>query len=226
MRIAVKSLLALASVLLVYMCYRSIMNPIEFDREKDIRDKAVIARLVDVRKAQIAYKETNGVYAANFDELLKFVKEGSIEMISKKGELTDEQLEKGLTEEKALALTEEEASNYGIENYLEFKENFRRDTIFVNVLEHVFGKGYNVDSMAYVPFLKDTKFEMESNIIKSKSGIEIPLFEARTPFKTYLNGLNRQEIINLSKQAEALNKYPGLKVGDKESPNNNAGNWE
>ena len=146
MRIAVKSLLALASVLLVYMCYRSIMNPIEFDREKDIRDKAVIARLVDVRKAQIAYKETNGVYAANFDELLKFVKEGSIEMISKKGELTDEQLEKGLTEEKALALTEEEAPNYGIENYLEFKENFRRDTIFVNVLEHVFGKGYNVDS--------------------------------------------------------------------------------
>ena len=96
MRIAVKSLLALASVLLVYMCYRSIMNPIEFDREKDIRDKAVIARLVDVRKAQIAYKETNGVYAANFDELLKFVKEGSIEMISKKGELTDEKLQKVL----------------------------------------------------------------------------------------------------------------------------------
>ena len=58
MRIAVKSLLVLASVLLVYMCYRSIMNPMEFDKEKDIRDKAVIARLVDIRKAQIAYKET------------------------------------------------------------------------------------------------------------------------------------------------------------------------
>lgn len=226
MRIAVKSLLVLASVLLVYMCYRSIMNPMEFDKEKDIRDKAVIARLVDIRKAQIAYKETNGVYASNFDELLKFVKEGSIEMISKKGELTDEQLEKGLTEEKALVLTEEEAPNYGIEDYLEFKENFRRDTIFVNVLEHVFGKGYNVDSMAYVPYTKDTKFEMEANIIKSKSGIEIPLFEARTSYKTYLNGLNRQEIINLTKQDEALNRYPGLKVGDKESPNNNAGNWE
>ena len=226
MRIAVKTLLALASVLLVYMCYRSIMNPIEFGREKEVRDKAVIAKLIDIRKAQIAYRENKGVYAKNFDELLKYVKEGSIEMISKKGELTDEQLEKGLTEEIALNLTEADAPKYGIENYLEFKENFRRDTIYVSVLEQLFGKDYNVDSMAYVPFLKDVKFEMESNIIKSKSGIDVPLFEARIPYKIYLDGLNRQEIINRTKQDEALNRYPGLKVGDKENSNNNAGNWE
>ena len=67
MRIVFKTLLVLASIALAFICYRSIMDPIEFDREKNIRDKAVISRLVDIRKAQIAYKDSKGVYAASFD---------------------------------------------------------------------------------------------------------------------------------------------------------------
>ncbi|MCQ2210362.1 MAG: cytochrome P450 [Paludibacteraceae bacterium] len=226
MRIAFKTLLVLTSVFLVYMCYRSIMNPIEFDREKAVRDKAVIAKLIDIRKAQIAYKDAKGVYTDNFDTLLHFIKEDSVMMISKKGELTDEQLEKGLTEEIAVALTEENAAQYGIEDYYNFKENFRRDTSYVSVLVNLYGEGYNVDSLAYVPYLNNVKFEMETGDNKTKSGIVIPLFEARTPYKTYLEGMDRQEIINLTKQAIALGKYEGLKVGDKVNPNNNAGNWE
>lgn len=226
MKIAFKTLLVLASVFLVYMCYRSIMDPIEFDRDKAVRDKAVIARLVDIRKAQIAYKDEKGKYAANFDQLLKFIKEDSVMMIFKKGELTDSQLEKGLTEELALSLTEEDAPKYGIEDYNEFKENFRRDTSYVPVLSSVFGEGYNADSLRYVPFKGNTEFEMETADHTTKSGIVIPLFEAKTSFKTYLEGLNKQEIVNLTKQAETLGKYAGLKVGDVVSPNNNSGNWE
>ncbi|MBP5423484.1 MAG: hypothetical protein IJ916_05390 [Paludibacteraceae bacterium] len=226
MRIVFKTLLVLASIALAFICYRSIMDPIEFDREKNIRDKAVISRLVDIRKAQIAYKDSKGVYAASFDSLLKFVKEGNVMMISKKGELTDAQLEKGMTEEIALALTEEDAPKYGIEDYYAFKENFRRDTSYVSVLTSVFGEGYKIDSLAYVPFTNGEKFELEIGENTTKSGIVIPLFEARTPYKTYLNGLNKQEIINLTKTAEALGKYEGLKVGDAFNPNNNAGNWE
>ena len=67
---------------------------------------------------------------------------------------------------------------------------------------------------------------METTMHKTVSGIEIPLFEAKIPYKEYLNGLNKQEIINLSKTATELGKYEGLKVGDIYSPNNNAGNWE
>ena len=226
MRIAFKTLLTIASIMLAYMCYRSIMDPIEFEQAKAERDKAVIAKLVDIRKAQIAYKEAKGVYTNNFDSLIHFLKYDSLMMISKKGELTDEQLEKGLTEEIALALTEENAAMYGIENLAEFKENFRRDTTYVPVLPNVFGAGYKVDSMAYVPFIPNKKFEMETTMHKTVSGIEIPLFEAKIPYREYLNGLNKQEIINLSKTATELGKYEGLKVGDIYSPNNNAGDWE
>ena len=226
MRIAFKTLLVLASIMLAFMCYRSIMDPIEFGNEKEKRDKAVIARLIDIRKAQIAYKEANGVYAETFEKLNDFIKNGKVTMVSKKGELTDDQLAKGLTEEIALNLEEADAAKYGIEDYYSFKENFRRDTNYVSVKSSVFGDNYNVDSIAYVPFMGDTKFEMSVGENETKSGIVIPLFEARTPFKTYLDGLNKQEIINLTKQQVALGKYEGLKVGDASTPNNNAGNWE
>ena len=127
-----------------------------------------------------------------------------------------------LTEEIALALTEENAANYGIENLEEFKANFRRDTSYVPVLPNVFSEGYSVDSLAYVPGFHGKKFELATTMHKTVSGIEIPLFEAKVSYKDYLEGLNKQEIINLTKTATELGKYEGLKVGDIYSPNNNA----
>ena len=60
MKVTLKLLLAVAVVLLAYMCYQSIMTPIKFDKEKEIRDDAIIARLIEIRKAQIEYKNVKG----------------------------------------------------------------------------------------------------------------------------------------------------------------------
>ena len=53
MKVTLKILLAAAVVLLVYMCYKSVTGPIEYDDQKTIRDNAIIARLIEIRKAQI-----------------------------------------------------------------------------------------------------------------------------------------------------------------------------
>jgi len=53
MKVTLKILLAVAVVLLAYMCYRSIMGPIEFKDERDRRENLIKARLIDIRKAQI-----------------------------------------------------------------------------------------------------------------------------------------------------------------------------
>jgi hypothetical protein len=38
---------------------------------------------------------------------------------------------------------------------------------------------------------------------------------------------NEQLVINLNERMEKKqNKFPGVKVGDLQEPNNNAGNWE
>ena len=117
MRNVLKALLIVASVLLAYMCYRSVMNPIEFAEQKAVRDAVVIEKLVNIRKAQIAYCEANGKYAGKMQNLIDFVNTGVIPKVAKKGELTDEQMKAGLTEEIAIALLPEDAAKYGIANY-------------------------------------------------------------------------------------------------------------
>jgi hypothetical protein len=55
-----------------------------------------------------------------------------------------------------------------------------------------------------------------------QSGAPLNLFQAQTPYETYLGGLNTQELANLKDLQTKLGKYCGLRVGDIEQPNNNA----
>ena len=66
---------------------------------------------------------------------------------------------------------------------------------------------------------------MESTI-KLVSGVHVPLFEARMPYKALCHGLDNQLRINLDAERRDQNKYEGLQVGSVTAPNNNAGNWE
>ena len=220
--------LALCALVLVYICYASIMGPINFDKEKAIREKAVIARLIDIRKAQTEYRNLNQQqYTANFDTLIDFVKNQKLPFIYKQGELNDKQLEDGLTEKKAINIIEK-AKKTG--RYDEVKkwglENFKRDTMWVAVLDTIFPKGFNADSLRYVPFGNGTQFEMEVRNDTAKSGAPICLLEVRTPYEVYLNGLDKQEIANMKDVQTKLGKYCGLMIGSLETANNNAGNWE
>ena len=60
----------------------------------------------------------------------------------------------------------------------------------------------------------------------TKSGAPLNLFQAQVAYDVYLGDLDKQQLVNLKDMQEKLGKYLGLKVGDIEQPNNNAGNWE
>ena len=66
---------------------------------------------------------------------------------------------------------------------------------------------------------------MESTI-KTVSGVQVPLFEARMPYNALCKGMDNQLRINKDAECEDQNKYKGLQVGSVSAPNNNAGNWE
>ena len=103
-------LLAVTIVGLAYICYRSIMGPIEFEEERDYREKAIIARLIDIRTAQVEYRNILKIgYADNLDSLIEFVKTSQMPVILKEGELDDKQLERGLTEKKAMEIINKSA---------------------------------------------------------------------------------------------------------------------
>ncbi|NDV81799.1 hypothetical protein [Bacteroides sp. 51] len=228
MKTVINIVLGLCACALVYICYASIMGPINFDNEKKIRDRAVVARLIDIRKAQQEYRMLHQQkYTASFDTLIDFVKNAKIPFVAKEGVLSDKQLEDGLTERKAMAIINkakktgkwDEVKKNGL-------ENFKRDTMWVAVIDTIFPKGFNADSLRYVPFGNGKQFEMATKSDTTKSGAPIYLLEAKTPYTVYLNGLDKQEIVNIIDVQTKLGKYPGLMMGSIEIPNNNAGNWE
>lgn len=221
-------ILGLIACALVYICYGSIMGPINFEKAKTLREKQVIARLVDIRKAQVEYRNQNdGNYTADFDTLIDFVKTQKIPFVKKEGVLSDDQLKDGLTEKKAMRIINKAKKT---NNWREVKkkglENFKRDTFWVAVLDTIYPRGFNADSLKFVPFGNGKTFEMACKTDTSKSGMPVHLFEAKTPYDVYLSGLDKQEIINLKDVRSKLGKYAGLQVGSIETPNNNAGNWE
>lgn len=227
-KLALNLLLVVAIAGLAFICYRSIMDPIEFSEERKSREKDIIARLIDIRTAQIEYRNYHkGEYTDNFDTLIDFVKTAQMPIVLKVGELNDEQLERGLTEQKALdMIAKAKKTNKWGDVDKEGLREFRRDTTWIALIDTIYGKDFNADSLKYVPYSNGVVFEMATSCDTTKSGTAQWLFEARTPYETYLTGVNDQEMHNLISNQKKLGRYCGLKVGDVEQPNNNAGNWE
>ncbi len=228
MKTVINLVLAACVVGLVYICYGSIMGPIQFDKEKAIREKAIIERLINIRKAQMEYRTMHkGAYTKSFDTLIAFVKTAKLPFVKKEGALTDAQLESGMTEKKAMEIINKaKKTNKWDEVKKEGLENFKRDTMWVAVMDTIFPKGFNADSLAFVPYGNGAKFEMETRSDTTKSGAPLNLFQAQVAYDVYLKGINDQELRNLKDLQGKLGKYLGLRVGDIEQPNNNAGNWE
>lgn len=197
-------------IVLAYLIYSTIEKPIQFEKEKKARYEATINRLKDIRKAELAYKDVYGKFTGSWDTLINFVKDGTLPLVRKIGMLTDSMIDAGWTEQKALK-----------------EGKIIRDTVRISVLDSIFKKGYDINSINKVP-LKDTTayFSLGARQILTGSGLKVPVFEAKVHNNVLLHGLNKQEIINLNEASRMNGKYPGLKVGSLEETNNNAGNWE
>lgn len=210
---------------LVYACIKSIMEPINFNKQKAYRETVGIQRMKDVRTLQEAFKSVSGHFTASADSLVDFYKNGKMEVIMQIGSnddslavATTEKLKKsrrGITPEQMYELYKKgEHLVFSISSKVDVK-----DTLFNT------RNNFNIDSLKYIPFSQGDTIQMES-VIKEVSGVKVPLFEARMPYKSLLKGLDNQLRINLDADRKAMNRYEGLQVGSVSAPNNNAGNWE
>ncbi|MDN4754141.1 hypothetical protein QYZ87_06310 [Porphyromonadaceae bacterium W3.11] len=234
MKIITRILLTIAIIGLGWACFSSIQGPIDFKRTKDSRDQAIIKELQDIRKAQVAYKQTYNVHAASFAELKKWLESGSVRSVRKEMELTEDQLKKGMTEEKAVEIVKKakatgkwnEAEKEGLSIVKDgVRRSFTRDTVLVDAMSAVFPNGRDLSRFGYVPGT-DIMFDMDTASVQTQSGFNIKIFQASVLFKDYLNDLNQNELANLIDKKEQLGHFPGLKVGSLTEINNNAGNWE
>lgn len=210
MKTALNVVFTIIIIVLIYFLVESIMHPIRFNREKDARETAIKARLIDIRTAQEAFKSVKGYYTGSFDTLITFLKTDSLPLVFKRGSLTDEMIAAGITSER-------EAVKKGL---------ISRDTSYIAVRDSIFNKGYPIDQLRYVPGTENEEFKMAAARVMTTSMVLVNVFEAYVLNDVFLADLDRQLVVNYNELRTKITGFPGMKVGDIRVPNNNAGNWE
>jgi len=194
-------------VLLAWQVVKSIQAPIKFSNEQKTRETKVVERLIDIRNAEVMYKNATSKYTNSFDTLIHFCQTAEIPIVKIVPDPTDTTFTRTIN-----------------------------DTIaFIKVMDSLKGMkpDFNIDDIKWVPYSEpQQQFELEAGTI-SRNGIDIPVFEARTPYEVYLGvpGSSfsekewNQRRDNAKAEKESINRYAGLKVGSMEEASTD-GNWE
>ena len=168
MKLGIQVVLWIASIFFAYKIYDSISGPITFNQTKIKRYSKVINVMKDIRTAQIAHKDVKGVYANNFDSLIKFIDEGIFTLLEKRDS-----------------------------SYLEYDRIYRIDMLrevivtdtlgFVPVKDSLFQTSDRYKKMSNIPIegLQDSVFKITSTII-NKNGYKVPVFEVKVSKNTLL----------------------------------------
>ncbi len=229
MKKVINAVLLLCVAGLLYIAWRSIKDTQDFDAEVADREAVVKKRLLEIRDAEEAYKaQHDGVYCDTWSVLIDFVKNGKLPVVKKQGVLSDEQMDKGLTESSAAAIVNSGDQAAIAANGL---QNFRRDTVWVSLVDSLYNyEGFNADEMKLIPFAEGDTFELVACPNTMRSGSIIQVMECNAPDTSFLKNMGKQGdrlIYNRAELANAKGAYPGLKIGDAGNNwNNNAGNWE
>lgn len=207
----VQVVLAIVILGLCYVIYNQISTPIRFEKETAQRKAVVIDRIKDIRAAERAFKTKYQHFTADFDSLINFVLNEDLEFERK---IVDED------DSVAMALLKKAG-----------KKNVEKFTM--PAIDTVFGAKKltpeQVAKLRYVPFTNDKReFILEAAQLTTGSGVVVPVVECRVPYKQFLDTIEyRQEVINLIDNEENnFNRYAGVKFGDINAANNEAGNWE
>lgn len=206
MKIAIQVVLWVLAIFFSYKIYDSINGPIKFNQIKNERYAKVIDRLKDIRIAQIAHKDVKGIYANNFDSLVKFIDEGIFTLIEKRDS-----------------------------SYLEYDRTYRIDMLrevivvdtlgFVPVKDSLFGSSERYKMMQNVPIKGiDSTFHIKSAII-NKNGYKAPVFEVKVSKNVILFDQNK-DLLKIENETVSVDGVNGseLILGSLSDVSTN-GNW-
>ena len=229
LKIGLEILLAVIICLLAWLTVKSVQKPVKFNQELKARSEVAIQRLKDIRTLQVAFKSVNGRFSPSVDSLKIFYETGKMDIVMQIGSNDDsiavantEAIKKANKKLKPAEITAKLQEAYAAGTKVVFStvtEIPVKDTLFRSRPD------FCIDSLFYIPFSGKQLTQMESTI-KTVSGVQVPLFEARMPYKALCKGMDNQLRINKDAECRDQNKYEGLQVGSVTAPNNNAGNWE
>ena len=82
------------------------------------------------------------------------------------------------------------------------------------------------DSLRFIPCSDEREFRLSVSTTNTRSGRDVPLMECGALYDDYLYDLDANSLNELNETAAKEGRYAGLKIGDINTPNDNAGNWE
>jgi len=193
--------LALVAILLAYLVFDSIRQPVVFERIRSEREVQVVQNLKDIRSTQTLFKQTYNRYTGNFDSLIEYIRTGELPVVNIIPDPEDTTFTRTINDTVG---------------YIKVSDSLFRNRV-----------NFNINDLRYIPFSDKEEFEMQAGYIM-RGGLKVAVFEAKAPYKSYLNIQDkkfRQRVNNLRAEQEDMDKYAGLKVGSMDEPSLN-GNWE
>lgn len=161
--------------------------PQRFSDIQDKRYKVVIKRLKDVRLAQNAFKEVNGFFASDWERLITTIKNDSFQVIKTIGNPDDTNI---------------------VTLY---------DTSFLAIGDSLFPAPFVIDSLAYIPYGRDSKFMLNSGtIVQAK--IKVQVYEVIAPDSIFMRDL-------MEVYEDFIDRRHAIKLGSM-SEATTSGNWE
>ena len=106
------------------------------------------------------------------------------------------------------------------------EEQYRaQNGVYAGSFKELAQNGLLPDSLSYIPYTDGIRFSLTATTLPGKSGRKIPVMQCAATYSQYLSGLDKTSIADLTEQANTNGQFPGLKIGDTDSPNDNTGNW-
>ena len=210
MKVVIQIVLWIVIIFLGYKLYNSVLGPVQFNKEKEVRYRAVIKTLKDVRVAQLAHQEIAGGFTGNFDSLVQFIDTAQFAIIQRR--------------DTSYADVEKNRA-YGIdEGY--FIEETLLDTLgFVPVKDSLFGNSDRYKTMMNVPVEgSDAQFEMEAGTLE-KNGTIYSVFECKVAKDVILYDKDK-DLVAQEKQVNSVDGVNGeyIKIGSMDEINT-SGSW-
>jgi len=171
-KLIVQLTLVVVILLLVYFVYESVMKPVRFNKEKDKREEIVKERLVDIRTAEIQYRNMYDMYTGDFDTLVDFVMNDKLPLIKLLADPNDTTFSK-----------------------------YIKDTIgYITVKDTLFKNRENFDpvQLRYIPFSDGQEFSLAVDTMR-RGGVLVNVIEVIAPKEAYLKGMNEKLIEQMSR---------------------------
>ena len=177
-------------IFLGYMTYESIAGELRFKKIKDDRYQVVVNRLIDIQKAEVAYKDVNGTYTDKYDNLIRFIDTAKVPITERRDStVLDEEKTKrfnGIEYFKTLIVVD-------TLDYYSVKDSLFKNVDYKNIMNIGVGE-------------PGAKFELKAGSID-----DIPVFEASVDKSIILFDQDKNLVSN-EKQTVSVDGVNGPKI--------------